>query len=114
MLRVNERHVRVGSGGCSKIGLSQEQIKFLKDKAKKYGEKVTDKTYLVKGRRPIALLHLMCNTNEALKNFPKFIFAIGLGFPGGKAERTANYVVNTVELKNWVDTSDIEDEEDDI
>lgn len=114
MLRVNERHVRVGSGGCSKIGLSQEQIKFLKDKAKKYGEKVTDKTYLVKGRRPIALLHLMCNTNETLKNFPKFIFAIGLGFPGGKAERTANYVVNTVELKNWVDISDIEDEEDDI
>ena len=41
MLRVNERHVRVGAGGCSKIGLSPERISALRKQA---GGKATDKT----------------------------------------------------------------------
>lgn len=111
MLRVNERHVRVGAGGCSKIGLSPERIRALRKQA---GGKATDKTYLVADRDPIALLHLMYNTNTELQGYPKYIYAIGLGFPGGKEEKKAKYIVNAVELRNYVDVEDIDDEDDDI
>lgn len=111
MLRVNERHVRVGAGGCSKIGLSPERISALRKQA---GGKATDKTYLVADRDPIALLHLMYNTNTELQGYPKYIYAIGLGFPGGKEEKKAKYIVNTVDLRNYVDVEDIDDEDDDI
>lgn len=113
MIRVNDRHVRVGAGGCSKIGLEKDRIKELKKQAKERNEKITDKTYLIGDRRPIALLHLMRNTNQTLTGYPEHIFAIGLGFPGGRKEKTANYIVNTTELKNWVDICDVEDEDDD-
>lgn len=110
MLRVNERHVRVGAGGCTKIGLSAEMIKSLRENN---AGKATDKTYLIEGRKPLALLHLMYNSNESLSGFPKYIYAIGLGFPGGKEEKTANYIVNTTELQNYIDVDDITDEDDD-
>lgn len=111
MLRVNERHVRVGAGGCTKIGLDQKNIEALR---KGTGGKPTDKTYLIKDRRPIALLHMMFNTNDDLQGYPKYIFAIGLGFPGGKEEKKAQYIVNAIDLRNYVDVEDINDEDDDI
>ena len=109
MLRVNDRHVRVGAGGCAKIGLSKEQIADLRKSGK-----ATDKTYLISGRKPIALIHLMYNTNPDLRSIPPYIYAIGLGFPGGKEERKANYIINTVELRNYVDIDDLADEDDDV
>lgn len=111
MLRVNERHVRVGAGGCSKIGLSPERISALRKQA---GGKATDKTYLVEDRNPVALLHLMFNTNSELQGFPEYIYAIGLGFPGGKEEKKAKYIVNAVDLRNYVDVEDMNDEDDDV
>lgn len=110
MLRVNDRHVRVGAGGCTKIGLTKDEINILR---KGNSGKATDKTYLVEGRRPIALIHLMSNSNEELSGFPKYIYAIGLGFPEGKEEKTARYIVNTTELQNYIDADDITDEDDD-
>ena len=110
MLRVNERHVRVGAGGCAKIGLPFDEIQKIRTEA---GGKPTDKDYLIENRRPIALLHLMLNTGTELQGFPQYIYAIGLGFPGGKTERKANYVVNTTELMNYVDIDQINDEDDD-
>lgn len=109
MLRVNDRHVRVGAGGCAKIGLLKEQIADLRKSGK-----ATDKTYLISGRKPIALIHLMYNTNPDLRSIPPYIYAIGLGFPGGKEERKANYIINTVELRNYVDIDDLADEDDDV
>ena len=76
--------------------------------------KTTDKTYLISGRKPIALIHLMYNTNSDLRSIPPYIYAIGLGFPGGKEERKANYIINTVELRNYVDIDDMADEDDDV
>lgn len=111
MLRVNERHVRVGAGGCSKIGLPKDTIIELRKAA---GGKATDKTYLIEGRRPVALLHLMFNTNTELQGFPEYIYAIGLGFPGGKEEKKAKYIVNAVDLRNYVDVEDMDDEDDDV
>lgn len=106
MLKVNARHVRVGSGGCTKIGLSQKKIAELREKGK-----ATDKTYLIKDRKPIALIHLMHNTNNELQNIPDNIYAIGLGFPGGRTEQKACYVINSVELNQYVDPEDLEDDD---
>lgn len=110
MLKVNDRHVRVGAGGCTKIGLEKDKIKKLREEA---NGKVTDKTYLVEGRKPILLIHLLKNTNEKLKGYPQYFYAMGLGFPGGKTEKCANYIVNTTELKNYFAVDDISEEDDD-
>lgn len=109
MLRVNDRHVRVGAGGCAKIGLSKEQIAYLRKSGK-----ATDKTYLISDRKPIVLIHLMYNTNSDLQSIPPYIYAIGLGFPEGKEEQKAYYIINTVELRNYVDIDDMADEDDDV
>ena len=62
-------------------------------------------------RNPLLLVHVLYNTNpEKLATDPEIAFALGLGFPFDGKERTANYVVNINELRNWVD---IEDEDDD-
>lgn len=110
MLKVNDRHVRVGAGGCTKIGLEKDDIINLRKEAK---GKATDKTYLIPGRNPLILIHLLKNTNDKLKGYPKYFYAIGLGFPGGKAEKSANYIVNTTELKNYFTVEDISEEDDD-
>lgn len=111
MLKVGNRHVRIGSGGCTKIGLEYSQIQSLRKKAQ---GKVTDNTYLIENRRPLALVHLISNTNVELQGYPQYIYAIGLGFPGGKAEKTAHYVINPIELRNYMDEEDIYDGEEDI
>lgn len=108
MLKVNDRHVRVGAGGCTKIGLEREVIVELRKKAQ---GQVTDKTYLIENRNPLVLIHLLKNTNDKLIGFPKFFYAIGLGFPGGKTENTANYIVNTTELRNYFIADDVHEED---
>lgn len=42
---------------------------------------------------------------------PNFLFALGVGFPKTeKGTETANYMVNLVELSNWMDPDEEEDE----
>ena len=107
MLKVYGRHVRIGSGGCTKIGLTEQKIKDLREE---FGSS-KDSTYLHTERNPLLLIHVLSNTNPEMKpGDPKQVFALGLGFPYDGNERTANYMVNVKELKNWVD---IEDEDDD-
>lgn len=109
MLRVNDHHVRVGAGGCTKIGLDKETIQRLRKSVKQ----PTDKTYLIPDRKPLVLLHLLRNNNEELQNYPEFIYAIGLGFPGGEEEKTAQYVVNLTELRQYY-SDEVWSDEDDI
>lgn len=114
LLRVSGHHVRVGAGGCSKIGLSEARINELKAEAKAKNEKVNDKTYLVNDRKPIALVHLLKNNKEESAREPgepDFMFALGLGFPYDGKERKAMYMVNPNELMNWIDTVDEEENE---
>lgn len=110
LIRVNGHHVRVGTGGCSKIGLDKEKINQLR----KGAERVTDQTYLIKGRKPIALIHILRNTTPIEKrrgNDPEILFALGLGFPNDGCDRQAKYMVNVNELKNWVEVTDEDDDD---
>ena len=112
MLRVSDHHVRVGQGGCTKVGLSENEIKAIRKNAQ---GTITDVTYLVKGRNPLLLIHILKNTTPLEMREdgdPEIAFALGLGFPceNEKETKKAKYVVNVRELSNWVD---IEDEGDD-
>ena len=110
MLKVYGRHVRIGSGGCTKIGLAEEEIKTLR---KEFGSS-KDSTFLHTKRNPLMLIHILKNSNKQKKDSdPDIVFALGLGFPYDGKERTANYMVNINELKNWVDIEDEDDEDDD-
>ena len=122
MIRISGTKVKVGAGGSTRIGLTQSQIENAEKEFTHLhpGKSKSDSTYLVKGRKPILMLHIIkCKPEEGQKlsaDCPKYLFALGLGFPNtGKAMRTANYVVNINELKNWVDiVEDGGDDEDDI
>ena len=117
MLKVSGHHVRVGTGGCTKIGLDDETIKRLRDETRNDPNgKITDRTYLIKDRPPLLLIHILHNTSKApdrREGDPEILFALGLGFPNDGRDRRASYVVNTTELKNWVDVPDeVEDDGD--
>ena len=114
MLKVSGHHVRIGAGGCTKIGLEKEEITRLRNLAKAAGQKINDSTYLIEERNPLAIIHLLENSAEGDLSLPKPIFALGLGFPKGQETRVANYMVNITELKNYVDEDDLEYEDDDI
>ena len=110
MLKVYGRHVRIGAGGCTKIGLSEEKIRELR---LEYGSS-KDSTFLRTKRNPLLLMHILKNTEpNRTKSDPDIVFALGLGFPYDGKERTANYMVNINELKNWVDIEDEDDDDDD-
>lgn len=115
MIRIMGTKVRVGSGGCTKAGLTDEEIKDAEVKFREATHKrnVADTAYLIKGRKPILMLHVIMSKQEdgqCNDKIPKTLYAIGIGLPGDGTIRTANYVVNLVELRNW---TDIDDEDDD-
>ena len=109
MLRVNGHHVRVGSGGCAKIGLDSGTIKAIRAQ----GGKITDKSYLIKERKPILLIHVLKKNKDSAEDIPDTLFALGIGFPDNGTKKTANYMVNVNELKNWVDIEDEDDDDED-
>lgn len=120
MISISGTKLRVGSGGCTRIGLKKEQINeaemdFFKTLANIGKRNVSDKAYLIKDRAPILMLHIIeadYNKSEN-KNLPPFLFALGVGFPKtAESTETANYKVNLVELRNWVDVDDNYDDED--
>lgn len=112
MVRINGHHVRIGQGGCAKIGLSQNDIEYIK----KHNTTITDKTYLSDKieRKPLLLLHIVTNSDVPIKGFPEYVFGLGIGFPGGKEEKTAYYMVNTTELKNYIDMEEMEEDDDEV
>lgn len=129
MLLVSGTHVKVGAGLSTRIGLDSDQIQGVRDGLKNRNagipeseqEKLTDRSFLIQGRAPILMIHILKtkaqNEENSLDKCPAFLFALGLGFPHtGEQERTANYMVNINELKNWVDIdyrNDDGDEDDD-
>lgn len=116
MISVSGTKVRVGAGGCTRIGLTNSQIETAKATFKKETRKqnVPDSAFLIKDRDPILMLHVietMVDKASSKQDIPTFLFALGVGFPKTtKKTETANYMVNLVELSNWMDPNEEEDE----
>jgi hypothetical protein len=116
MISVSGTKVRVGSGGCTRIGLTSEKIDNAKQAFKDLHpdkKSVPDSAYLIEGRSPILMLHVIEADCAGAQNqdLPQFLFALGVGFPKtDKETETANYMVNLVELSNWMDPDEEEDE----
>jgi hypothetical protein len=112
MIRISGTSVRVGAGGFTRVGLTKDQIRLAEASAKK-GKSVPDNAYLVCGRSPILILHVIeVKPKKGSEDAPPvYLFALGVGFPDTGAEvRTANYMVNMTDLKNWMDPTEDEDE----
>ncbi|RUS48856.1 Z1 domain-containing protein [Cohnella sp. AR92] len=119
MIKVMGTKVRVGSGGCTKAGLTSDQIKAAEDSFRQLHpdrKNVPDSAYLIGDRKPLLMLHVLKSTqNEdepANPKIPDTLYAIGLGLPGNGEIEAANYVVNMVEVSNWMDIDDDEDDDD--
>lgn len=117
MIRISGTKVKVGSGGCTRVGLSEEEIEEAKRRFREQnGDKhMSDGAYLIKERSPLLMLHIietrLDEKESTNKNVPPYLFALGVGFPDtGTGVRTANYMVNMVELRNWMDPDEEEDE----
>lgn len=117
MIRISGTKVKVGSGGCTKVGLSAAEIEIAKQRFKEQnGNKhMSDSAYLLKERSPLLMLHIIetdLDKKESTNtDVPEYLFALGVGFPdSGNSVQTANYMVNMVELKNWMDPDEEEDE----
>ncbi len=115
MISVSKTKLRVGSGGCTKIGLTNQQIKDAEYVFKQTHDKknVSDSAYLIENRAPILMLHIIqADYSESPnKDLPLFLYALGVGFPDSpNRTETANYIINTVEARNWMDIPDDIDE----
>lgn len=117
MIRISGTKVKVGSGGCTKVGLTAEQIELAKKHFREQnGDKhMSDSAYLIRERSPLLMLHVvetrLDEKESTNKDVPAYLFALGVGFPDtGTGVRTANYMVNMVELKNWMDPDEEDDE----
>lgn len=117
MIRISGTKIKVGSGGCTKVGLTKEQVRDAEQRFKELnGNKhMSDSAYLIKERNPLLMLHIievdLLEQESTSVNVPPFLFALGVGFPDtGVGTKKANYVVNMVELKNWMDPDEEEDE----
>lgn len=81
------------------------------------GKNLSDSAYLIEGRNPILMIHILdaeyVNVDE--KEYPKFLYALGVGYPDDHSITddkydSVYYQVNLVELQNWIDPDDDEDE----
>lgn len=119
ILSVSGSKLRVGAGGCARIGLDSEKIKkakadFFADYAgKQQKPNLPDSAYLISDRNPILMIHIIDAVYEAGKGtgYPDFLYGLGVGFPSDSSgNEVAVYQVNLVELANWMDPDDETDE----
>lgn len=124
-ISISGTKVRVGAGGVARLGLTQEQKDEADDKFSKNNNKkhVPDSAYLKINRNPILMLHVVSvdrtktDAHGILRTqidegcqVPDYLYALGIGIPEIGTERIAYYMVNMVELKNYYDAEEDEDE----
>ncbi|MCC3372295.1 Z1 domain-containing protein [Cohnella sp. REN36] len=120
MIKISGTKVRVGSGGSTRAGLTEKEILDAQNafrQGKNIDKKsIPDSAYLAIDRKPLLMLHVIKSKQKddekPNSKIPDTLFAIGIGLPGDGVLRTANYVVNMVELRNWVNFDDEEDDDD--
>ena len=124
-ISISGTKVRVGAGGVAALGLTEQQRnevddKFTRENGKKH---VPDSAYLKINRNPILMLHVIAvdriksddkgNPRTQIDSgcvVPDYLYALGIGIPEIGSEKIAYYMVNMVELKNYYDTEEDEDE----
>ncbi|MDR2044182.1 MAG: Z1 domain-containing protein [Clostridium sp.] len=124
-ISISGTKVRVGAGGVARLGLTQKQKDEAEDKFRKSNNKkhVPDSAYLKINRNPILMLHVVSvdriktDAHGILRTqidegcqVPDYLYALGIGIPEIGTERIAYYMVNMVELKNYYDAEEDEDE----
>lgn len=124
-ISISGTKVRVGAGGVARLGLTQKQKDEAEDKFRKNNNKkhVPDSAYLKINRNPILMLHVVSvdrtktDAHGVLRTqiddgcqVPDYLYALGIGIPEIGTERIAYYMVNMVELKNYYDAEEDEDE----
>jgi hypothetical protein len=126
-ISISGTKVRVGAGGAMKIGLTDEQRSWAENNFKQNNPgkvHVPDSAYLIQGRNPILMLHVIVvdrittdksgNIRTRIEDgvqVPDFLFALGVGFPSiGEKEETANYMINMIEFRNYYDAKEENDE----
>ena len=125
-ISISGTKVRVGAGGAAKIGLTDKQKEFAETKfraANPVARHIPDKAYLSIDRNPILMLHVVAvdktgtdgkgNLRSQIDegvHVPDYLFAIGIGIPDNGEEKTASYMVNLVEFRNYYDMEEDEDE----
>ena len=120
MISVSGTKLRVGAGGCTRIGLTKEEIleaekEYRSIPGNENKKNIPDNAYLIRNRAPILMLHIIQADYSKAENkdLPKFLYALGVGFPKtSRNTETANYKVNLIELRYWVDVDDNYDDED--
>ena len=124
-ISISGTKVRVGAGRVSRTGLTAEQLREAEDKFRQESSKpnVPDSAYLKISRNPILMLHVIFVDRTKRDDrgnlrtqidagciVPDYLFALGIGIPASGEERTAYYMVNMVELQNYFDAAEDEDE----
>lgn len=124
-ISISGTKVRVGSGGVARLGLTTEQRTKAEEKFKaEHGDKhIPDSAYLRINRNPILMLHVVSVDRDKKDNkgnlrtqidegctVPDDLYALGIGIPEIGTERVAYYMVNMVELKNYYDAEEDNDE----
>ena len=125
-ISISGTKVRVGAGGAAKIGLSKDQKEEAEKKYKKDNPSIRhipDKAYLDIERPPLLVLHVISVDKIGTDNkgnlrsqidkgvqVPDYLFALGVGIPGNGDEKIAHYMVNMIELRNYYDSDEDEDE----
>lgn len=118
ILSVSGSKLRVGVGGCAKIGLDKKQVEDAKEQfyanytGKSNKPTPSDSAYLIKGRNPILMLHILdADYDKPNSKYPRFLYGLGVGIPADEhGNEVAMYQVNLVEIANWMDLREEEDE----
>ena len=118
ILSVSGNKLRVGTGGCARIGLDKKQIEDAKNQfyanysGKRNKPTLPDSAYLIKGRNPILMIHIVeADYDKPDSKYPKFLYGLGVGIPADESgNEVAIYQVNLVEIANWMDPSEEVDE----
>jgi hypothetical protein len=124
-ISISGTKVRVGAGGVANLGLTEQQRNEAEEKFRHVNGKkhVPDSAYLKINRNPILMLHVIAVDRiktddkgiprtqiDAGCAVPDYLYALGIGIPEIGSEKIAYYMVNMVELKNYYDAEEDEDE----